>query len=294
MRRWRGGITTTIALTVVIATVLGFSLQQLVRSGLTAEAVRLDDAHGRVAAEPVTSTVDLPPFPSSAMDGFAVDSHATAAASAATPVRVRVGTDAVPIDTGAAMPDGRDAVVPLEAAKVAGGIVTVTSPVAAGKHVRLPGDDVPPGVAIGWPGFALRPVDCAALIASGCTSVDVVRRPRVAVIPSGDELVAPGSPPRRSTASRATRSAPSSTSIGSASATCACLSSRATLPATPPSATATTAPRRRLVRGVAATPATHLPPRSSQAVATQASSPTRSPPFHRSGPVVLRVDCPVF
>ncbi len=159
---------------------------------LAVEAIALYEAVGRAPAH-VTRTKDpCPTYRAAAMDGFAVRAADVCDATAAKPKRLTIGTGAVPIDTGAKLPRDKDAVIPNEAVLVDGQTVVVTKSVAIGKHVRLPGDDVPPGVAIGWPGVALRPVDCAALIASGCTTIDVVRKPRLTVIPSGDELVASG------------------------------------------------------------------------------------------------------
>ena len=159
---------------------------------LEAEAIALADAVGRAPAH-VTRTKDpCPTFRAAAMDGFAVRAVDVNDATPAKPKRLTIDKDATPIDTGAAMPRDKDAVIPNESASFDGSAIIVTRPVAPGKHVRLPGDDVPPGVAIGWPGVALRPVDCAALIASGCTTIDVVRKPRLTVIPTGDEIIASG------------------------------------------------------------------------------------------------------
>jgi len=161
---------------------------------LAAETIALHDAVGRAPAH-VTRTKDpCPTYRAAAMDGFAVRAAAVREATAEKPTRLTLGTDATAVDTGAKLPRDKDAVIPIESVLVDGQTIVVTKRVAIGKHVRLPGDDVPPGVAIGWPGVALRPVDCAALIASGCTTVDVVRKPRLTIIPSGDEIVAAGAP----------------------------------------------------------------------------------------------------
>lgn len=159
---------------------------------LGAEAIALHEALGRAPAH-VTRTKDpCPTYRAAAMDGFAVCAADVSEATPATPKRLTIGKDATPVDTGAAMPRDKDAVIPIEAVSITGEAIVVTARVAVGKHVRLPGDDVPPGVAIGWPGVALRAVDCAALIASGCTTIDVVRKARLTIIPSGDEIVEAG------------------------------------------------------------------------------------------------------
>ncbi|HET9342744.1 MAG TPA: molybdopterin-binding protein [Candidatus Eremiobacteraceae bacterium] len=161
---------------------------------LAAEAIALHDAVGRAPAHVTRTKEPCPTYRAAAMDGFAVRAADLRDASAANPKRLTLGTDATPVDTGAKVPRDKDAVIPIEAVVVDGQTIVVAERIAIGKHVRLPGDDVPPGVAIGWPGVALRPVDCAALIASGCTTIDVVRKPRLTVIPSGDEVVAAGAP----------------------------------------------------------------------------------------------------
>ena len=138
---------------------------------LAAEPVSLLEAAGRYPAHIARTKKPCPTYRAAAMDGFAVRTLDVSGASPNARVRLRLDESAVPIDTGGAMPDGFDAVIPIERVVVEGTIVTVDAPSAPGKHVRLPGEDVPPGVAIGWPGIALRPLDCAALVASGCTIV---------------------------------------------------------------------------------------------------------------------------
>ncbi|HYK51900.1 MAG TPA: molybdopterin-binding protein, partial [Candidatus Eremiobacteraceae bacterium] len=159
---------------------------------LDAEAIAPHEAVGRAPAHVIRTKDPCPTYRAAAMDGFAVRAADVRDASPSKPKRLTIGKDAIPVDTGAVMLRDQNAVIPSEAAATDGSAIIVTRPVAPGKHVRLPGDDVPPGVAIGWPGIALRPVDCAALIASGCTTIDVVRRPRLTVIPTGDEIVASG------------------------------------------------------------------------------------------------------
>lgn len=161
---------------------------------LPAERIAVADAIGRVPAAVLRTLEPCPPFGAAAMDGYAVRAAGTARAAADRPVSLRIGRDAVAIDTGAVVPDGFDAVVATESVTVSGAAIALQEPVARGRNVRLPGEDVPPGVAIGWPGLPLRPVDCAALLAGGCEMIDVVVRPRLIVIPTGDEVVSPGAP----------------------------------------------------------------------------------------------------
>lgn len=176
------------------------------------ERCALADGRGRVLAEPVRAAGELPHWDSSAMDGYAVRSQDVAAAGEGAPVRLRVvgevaaGSDlrpavtagvAVRIMTGAPVPPGADAVVPVE--ETDGGLehVLVSRAAAPGAHVRVAGDDVRAGDLVLDAGQVLGPAALAALASVGLTEVVVHRRPRVAVVSTGSELVAPGGPLRR-------------------------------------------------------------------------------------------------
>ncbi len=180
---------------------------------LDAEYVQLEKAVGRVLAQPVKATLDLPPFPNSSMDGYAVRAEDIRLATEAAPtrlavvgevpagvvptVRVKPGT-AVRIMTGAHMPEGADVVVPVEStdntrATMDGPIpasVQVQRSVSAGTYVRPAGEDVRTGDEVFSAGHLIRAQSIGLLAAFGIASVPVVRRPRVAVLATGDELVA--------------------------------------------------------------------------------------------------------
>ena len=182
---------------------------------LPPETVDLAEASGRVLAEPVVSALTVPSWDNSAMDGFAVRSADVAAATAATPVVLRVlgevpagrapdvevaaGT-ALRIMTGAAMPPGADAVVPVEDTDAPAGAseipatVAIGAAVRRGENLRFAGSDVRAGMPLLDPGRACDPAVIALLAATGHAAVVVHRRPRVAVISTGDELVPPGEP----------------------------------------------------------------------------------------------------
>lgn len=177
---------------------------------LPAQERDLDDALGRVLAEDVTAREDLPPFANSAMDGFAVRAADVAGASAESPVEVRVLADlpagsvvavtvgagaAVRIMTGAGMPAGADAVVPVEHTAGAGGVVRVLRPVRPGGNVRQAGEDVRAGETVLTRGTVLRAAELGLLAAVGRARVSVVRAPMVAVVTTGDELVEAGRTP---------------------------------------------------------------------------------------------------
>ena len=169
----------------------------MVRS-LPAEEVALDDVLGRVVAEEVAADVDLPPFVSSAMDGFAVAAGAEGELEVIGESRaghpagtgVRPGT-AVRISTGAVVPEGAGAVVPVERTSGTGARVTVER-VPDGANIRGAGEDVRAGEIVLRPGTEIRAAEAGVLAAVGRSSVHCARRPRVAVLATGDELRAPG------------------------------------------------------------------------------------------------------
>lgn len=163
------------------------------------EVVGLADANGRVLADPVViARNDVPPFDNSAMDGWAaraadlpgrlrVAGEVAAGAGAATPVEP--GT-AVRIMTGAPVPPGADTVVPLEEAIEAGAVVELPA-AAPGRYVRRAGGDTSAGAAVRVDG-PLSATQLAVLATLGVGDVEVRRRPVVAILSTGDELVAPG------------------------------------------------------------------------------------------------------
>ncbi|WP_394769144.1 gephyrin-like molybdotransferase Glp [Lacisediminihabitans sp.] len=167
------------------------------------ETVLLADALDRITAAVVLSPVDLPLFRNAQMDGFAVLSSDVAtvpvtlpvvgeiAARATTPGALEPGT-VVRIMTGAVVPEGADAVVPLEDTDGEGDSVTVAHSRDAGEYVRERGSDLHEGDQLLPAGIRLAPRHLAALAAAGLSSVDVVVRPRVAVVTTGAELVRPG------------------------------------------------------------------------------------------------------
>ena len=176
----------------------------------------LADALRRVVAAEVRSLLTLPPWDNSAMDGFAVRSADVATASPDAPVRLRVVGEAaaghlptaevgegaaVRVLTGGLIPAGADAVVPVEDTDVAPGVaalpeaVAVRVPAAAGRHVRIAGSDLRAGAVVLESGATVTAAAVAALAATGHASVMVHRRPRVAIVSTGDELVPVGEVP---------------------------------------------------------------------------------------------------
>jgi molybdopterin molybdotransferase len=172
---------------------------------LEAERVPIERAAGRVLAEPALAAVDLPPFPSSAMDGFAVRSADTTGAplsldvvgeaEAGRPFGRGLGAgEAVRISTGGAVPEGADAVVPVEAVNELDGVVGLVEPAPAGANVRERGGDAAAGTTVLEPGTFLGPGQVAALAAAGVAEVRSTKRPRVGILVTGSELRQPGEP----------------------------------------------------------------------------------------------------
>jgi molybdopterin molybdotransferase len=171
-------------------------------SALPAETLALTSAlTGRVVAADVRAAHDLPPFDNSAMDGYAVRAADAAedlpvvgqSFAGDDPARLEPHT-AMTIATGAPLPPGADTVVPVEQARVQGDRVSFEGPVALGDHVRPRGTDVPAGAVVIAAGSTLRPLALAAIATSGVAELHCHRPPRVCVVVTGDELVAPGKP----------------------------------------------------------------------------------------------------
>ena len=163
----------------------------------------LEDALGRILTRDVISTVDLPPFRNSQMDGYAVRAIDVVSAPVSMPVIgevaaapgapgvLRPGT-AIKVMTGAGLPEGADTVIPVEDTLPAGEHVSIARGRAAGEYVREAGSDLRTGDAVVPAGAVLAPRHLAALAAAGITKVEVAAIVRVAVVSTGSELVAPG------------------------------------------------------------------------------------------------------
>ena len=175
---------------------------------LEPERVPLLQAVGRVLAEPVAADRDIPPLTNSAMDGYAV--RGTDLAGAPPPVRLRVigeiaagyvseagveSGQAMRIMTGAPIPKGADTVVRFEDTQLKGDTVEILRAPRAGANVRRAGEDVCEGQVVVDAGAVLRPQEIGMLAAVGCVEASVVRRPRVAILATGDEVVAPEQTP---------------------------------------------------------------------------------------------------
>ncbi len=161
------------------------------------EYVSLDEALGRVTAEPVWAKISSPHYHAAAMDGVAIRSDDTGGASETSPVRLRIGEQAQWVDTGRPLPAGFDAVVMIENVhRVGEDTIELMSPVAPWQHVRLTGEDIVASQLLMPEGHTLRPHDLGAVAQAGISRVLVRRKPRVAIIPTGSELVSPTESPK--------------------------------------------------------------------------------------------------
>ncbi len=161
---------------------------------LEGEVVPVVEALGRVTAEPVWAKVSSPHYYASAMDGIAVRASETEGATETSPVRLKLGEQAVWVDTGDPLPEDMDAVIMLEhLQRIGEDEVEIMAAVAPWQHVRPLGEDIVATELVLPEGRRLTPVDLGAIAASGNTTVSVRRRPRVAILPTGTELVSPGS-----------------------------------------------------------------------------------------------------
>jgi molybdopterin molybdotransferase len=169
---------------------------------LEPEDVSVGAALGRVLAEDAHSAVDLPPFPSSAMDGFAVRAADTpgrlsivARIAAGAPAALALGVgEAMAIATGGVVPDGADAVTPIEYVVEHDNEVEIPEPVGQSANIRPRGGDVVAGDDVVARGARLGAAQIGALAAAGVATVRCTRRPRVAILATGTELRRPGQP----------------------------------------------------------------------------------------------------
>ena len=169
---------------------------------LPAEAVPLREAAGRVTAEAAPAAVDLPPFPSSAMDGYAVRAadlpgtlpvvgHIAAGRPSSVPLEPG---QAMAISTGGVVPDGADAVIPIEYVVQHDNTIEVGRALSQGTNVRARGGDAAAGTVVVEAGARLGAAQLGALGAAGVAAVSCARLPRVVVLATGTELAQPGAP----------------------------------------------------------------------------------------------------
>ncbi len=187
---------------------------------LPAEIIRVVDSLGRVTGEAVAAKISSPFYHSSAMDGYAVKFAETFGASERSPKLLSIGKQAVPVDTGDPVPDGFNAVIMIEDVQVKKGpqrhsepappadshniekpantepdaeCIEIIAPASPWQHIRVIGEDIVATELIVSENHKIRPVDIGAMLAGGHTEVRVRRKPSVVIVPTGTEIVEPGS-----------------------------------------------------------------------------------------------------
>src|SRR5919197_1008053 len=162
---------------------------------LPGEEVPVVAALGRVTADPVFASTSVPHYHAAAMDGIAVRAEESTGASETSPVHLKVGEQATWIDTGDPLPSGTNAVIMAEHVQEVGDdLLEILAPVAPWQHVRPMGEDIVASELVLPENHRLTAVDLGAITAAGHSHIRVRRRPRIAVLPTGTELVEPGTP----------------------------------------------------------------------------------------------------
>ncbi len=157
------------------------------------EIVPVPEALNRVTAEPVFSARSVPHYHGAAMDGFAVYASKTFGASETRPLRLKIGIDAFPVNTGDPLPDETNAVIMIEqVVHINSETIEIRKAAYPWQHVRKVGEDIVSGELILPVNHLLKPPDLGALLAAGITSVRVYKKPAVWIQPTGSELVRPG------------------------------------------------------------------------------------------------------
>lgn len=183
-----------------------FKIIENIKTKPKKERITLEKANSRVLAEDITVLVDVPAFDRAAMDGYAIRAEDTSKASKTEPVHLKVVDEigagsvypsilkrgeALRIATGAPMPQGSDAVVMHEHVKLSGNMIEIVTPLKAKKDVALQGEDLQKGKTILRAGQFLGPHHVALIASSGHKTVEVFKKPEIAVITTGSELVEP-------------------------------------------------------------------------------------------------------
>ena len=158
------------------------------------ERLPLEQALGRITSEPVWARISSPHYDSAAMDGVAVRAADTVGATETSPIRLKVGPEASWVDTGDPIPDGFDAVIMVEVIhEVDDETIEIRDPVPPYHHVRPLGEDIVATELLLPSGHRIGPADLGACASAGLSEIDVRQSPRVAVLPTGNELVSAGS-----------------------------------------------------------------------------------------------------
>ena len=155
------------------------------------ETVPVRRALGRLLVKPVKARRSVPSYNAAAVDGMAVRASATFSAFPETPVLLPLGSEAIQVNTGDPLPDGADAVVMIEKVEISGEDCEIRESVYPWQNVRKMGEDIVKGEILLSAYHRIRAYDQGALLAAGILELQVFRKPRVLIIPTGDEIVAP-------------------------------------------------------------------------------------------------------
>lgn len=172
--------------------------EQGLLESVSAETIPLDQALGRVTATPVWAKISSPHYHAAAMDGYAVRAEATRGATETNPLQLKIGEEAFPVDTGDPLPPNTNAVVMIENTHLVsqpdGDYIEILASTPPWRYVRPMGEDIVATELVLPANHRIRPQDIGAIAGCGHTEVTVYRRPRVAILPTGTELVRPGEP----------------------------------------------------------------------------------------------------
>ncbi len=160
---------------------------------LGTEEIDVKDAVSRIAAEEIKSRLSSPFYTASAVDGIAVFSKDTEGASVSNPKLLRMGEDGIAVNTGDPLPPRFNAVIMIENVEITGDKFRILSPIAPYKNVRLIGEDIGIGETLLFPFEEITPQHLGVLIAGGINRIKVFRKPKVLIIPTGEEIKKPGS-----------------------------------------------------------------------------------------------------
>jgi len=163
---------------------------------LPGESVPLTEALGRITAEPVWAKISAPHYHASAMDGYAVQAKDTLNATETRPITLALHTQAFPVNTGDPLPPETNAVIMIEEVQQRGDQIEIRAPAVPWQHIRLMGEDMVATELVLPTNHRIRPVDLGAIAGCGHHTVSVRRKPRVIIIPTGDELVAADQAPQ--------------------------------------------------------------------------------------------------
>ncbi len=163
--------------------------------GFQREEIKTALSRGRITAEPVFASISSPHFNAAAMDGIALRASITFGANERNRIALKEGRDYMKVDTGDPIPTKYNAVIMSEYLITKGkGEVEISAPATPWQHIRPIGEDMVQGELIIPTFHKIRPVDIGALLAGGINEVNVIKKPRIAIIPTGTELICPGEP----------------------------------------------------------------------------------------------------